>query len=285
MSKTILITGASSFLGAHTAQYLAKTFRVIGIWHQTPLKLPNVESLQWNLLSSSCPSNILAEVDVVLHLAGKIQNSPEYLAHQINRQMMQTVLAMQKPVIYGSSTAVHWPQQIPYVQSRQEDEAALMGSGLPYAILRPCAPYGPKLLTHQPKHQESFQTLINTIRRSPVVPIIGNGHYLRQPLHVQDFAAFCQYFLQNAFEKEVWDVAGGSVHSFNEIIAILQSSMGTEKRTIHVPKRAATFAARFVPNLEPSLISVIDNDESFNIANLQKRVRMRPFVEGVWDLL
>ena len=290
MPKTILITGASSFLGAHVAQYLSPYHRVIGQWCSTPLHLANVESLQWNLLSSKSSlsrqnQDMLKEVDCVVHLAGKIQNTREQTAHQCNRAMMERVIDMGLPILYGSSTAVYWPTHIPYVQSRIEDERRLQNSSLPYVILRPCAPYGPKLLHHRPKHQESFQTLVNTIRRSPVIPIIGNGRYLRQPVHVHDFAELVRHFVENGYTQRAWDVAGGSAHSFAEIIAILQEHLHTQKRSIHIPKRIATFASRFVPNLEPSLISVIDTDEAFDVTELSKLVAVRGFRDGVKDLL
>ena len=285
VQKTVLVTGASSFLGAHVSEYLAKSHRVIGIWNSTPIYLTGVQPLKIDLFNENIPEHILKKVDVVIHLAGKIQNTKRHSALQVNRQMMHRVIEMEKPVIYGSSTAVHWEQVVAYVQSRREDEQELMESGLPYAILRPCAPYGPRLRTHTPKHQESFQTLINTIRSAPVVPIIGNGKYLRQPLHVHDFAALTQHFIESEFQQVVLDVAGGTEHSFNEVIEILQRAVGTNKRCVHIPKGMATLAARFVPNLEPSLISVIDNSESFDVTELNKLVPMRSFRTGVYDLL
>jgi nucleoside-diphosphate-sugar epimerase len=283
--QTVLVTGASSFLGAHVCEYLANAHRVIGVWNSTPIHLIGVEPLKIDLFHETIPAHILRKVDVVVHLAGKIQPAGRHSAFQVNRQMMRRVIEMGKPLIYGSSTAVHWEQAVPYVQSRREDEQELMESGLPYAILRPCAPYGPRLQTHTPKHQESFQTLINTIRSAPVVPIIGNGQYLRQPLHVHDFAALSQHFIESGFQREVWDVAGSTVHSFNEVIEILQGAVGTNKRCVYIPKRMATWAARFVPNLEPSLISVIDNSESFDVTELNHLVPMRSFQTGVTDLL
>lgn len=283
-SQTVLVTGASSFLGAHVCEYLAKSHRVIGIWNSTPIYLTGVQPLKIDLFHENIPEHILRKVDAVVHLAGKIQPAGRHSAFQVNRQMMRCVIEMGKPVIYGSSTAVHWEQVVSYVQSRRQDEQDLMESGLPYAILRPCAPYGPRLQTHTPKHQESFQTLINTIRSAPVVPIIGNGKYLRQPLHVHDFAALTQHFIELGFQREVWDVAGSTVHSFNEVIEILQQAVGTNKRCAHIPKWMATWAARFVPNLEPSLISVIDNSESFDVTELNKLVPIRSFQTGVTDL-
>lgn len=283
--QTVLVTGASSFLGAHVCEYLANAHRVIGVWNSTPIHLTGVEPLKIDLVHESIPAHILRKVDVVVHLAGKIQSVGRHSAFQVNRRMMCRVIEMAKPVIYGSSTAVHWEQTVSYVQSRREDEQELIESGLPYAILRPCAPYGPRLQTHTPKHQESFQTLINTIRSAPVVPIIGDGQYLRQPLHVHDFAALSQHFIESGFQSEVWDVAGSTVHSFNNVIEILQRAVGSNKRCVHIPKRMATWAARFVPNLEPSLISVIDNSESFDVTELNHLVPMRSFQTGVTDLL
>ena len=141
------------------------------------------------------------EFDWVVHLAGKIQSTPEQTAESINRTMLDTVLKLDKPIVYASSTAVHWTQDIPYVRIRREDEQRIVDTGIPYAILRPCAPYGPKIPGYTPKHKESFQTLVDTIRHAPIIPVIGNGQYRRQPIHAHDFAELIWHCISNRGNK------------------------------------------------------------------------------------
>ena len=91
------------------------------------------------------------DVDVVVHIACKIKGQPQddediaAAALRENQQMMSSILSMKKAIVYASSTVVHWQSEAPYVQSRRLDEERLVDSGLDYVILRPSAPYGPRL--------------------------------------------------------------------------------------------------------------------------------------------
>ncbi len=287
MSKaTVLVTGASSFLGAHTLLELQKHFRVIGIYNSTPLDFINAQSVQVDLTDERCLSLLQTlNVDWVVHLAGKIQNSNGMMATDCNRKMLDTVLALKKPIVYASSTAVHWNYDIPYVHIRREDEKRIRQSGLPYVIVRPCAPYGPKVPKHQPKHKESFQTLVDFVRHAPVIPVIGNGKYLRQPIHAQDFAKLIAHCIQHNDTELSFDAVGATPHSFNDIIRILQSKIHRHRPLMHIPKRVAILGSKLFGNLEPSLVASMDSSESFDASPIQERIPLRGFEEGCWDLL
>ena len=270
-------------MGAHACQFLSKKHSVLGIWNSTPTNLPGIQTQKADLTQSDNGLDI-DKIDLVVHLAGKIKSSPSGTAQEVNQQLMTTVLNIGKPIIYCSSTAVHWKRAVSYVQSRIDDEQRLRESNLPYIILRPCAPYGPPLKHHSPKHTESFQTLVNAVQKLPIIPLIGNGKYMRQPVHVEDFTNLMLYFIERGFNKEELDVAGGKAYTFKDIIRILQLTSNRLRPLLPVPKRLAMLGARIMPNLEPSLISVIDTDEQFNVDHIQRMVQLRPFEEGHKDL-
>ena len=200
---------------------------------------------------------------------------------------MSTVLSVGKPVVYASSTVVHWSRNPPYVESRREDERRLAESGLPHIILRPSAPYGPKLLVHQPKHTESFHTLVDLIRRFPVVPLIGDGLYRRQPLHVDDFSQVILECLSKDFPNQGFDVGGAQSYTFAEIIQMLAKGMGRRRRLVSLPAPVLLQLARWLPNLEPSMLEVIDEDETADPAQIGDYLGWIPrdFSVGMYDLL
>ena len=282
----LLLTGASSFLGAQVLLQLEKQFEVIGLYHQTPLTFTSAPSHQVDLTALNAVDSLQQlNVDWVIHLAGKIQSSPSMSATETNRKMLDSVLALNKPIVYASSTAVHWNYDIPYVHIRRQDEQRIQDSGLPYIIIRPCAPYGPKIPNHTPKHKESFQTLVQWIQHAPFIPVIGDGQYLRQPIHAFDFAALIAHCIQHHDINICFDAAGGSVHTFDEIIRVIQRKLHRHRPIMHVPKRLATLGARMFGNLEPSLVRAIDSSESFDVSDIQQRIPLRTFEEGCWDLL
>ena len=287
--KRVLITGASSFMGAHACRYISQHATVVGVYHSNPIHLPNIESIKIDLTNPRSVRQIQKQnIDIIVHLASKIQNSPKRSAYDCNQSMMSHLLQLNTPMIYCSSTAVHWQSDIPYVRSRKEEEQALQNSKLPFVILRPCAPYGPPLLFHKPKHTESFQTLINIVSHAPVVPVIGDGTYLRQPVHVDDFCALILYYIRQKPDQSVLDVGGSKAYSFDKIISIIQKTLRRSTPILHVPKTLALLAirAKLFPNLEESLVSTIDVSEAFDIKPILERIpSVRSFEEGHVDLL
>ena len=70
----VLITGASSFVGAHFALEASKDHEVIATHYSTPLKLPRISSVRVDLCSSRAKLQLRKlDVDVVVHLACKIK--------------------------------------------------------------------------------------------------------------------------------------------------------------------------------------------------------------------
>lgn len=289
----ILVTGGSSFVGAHFCLRAAATHDVHAIHHRTPMRLNGVVPLRLDLRRERDRERMAeAQADVVVHLASKIrtkpgEDPPGKAARELNHLMMDAVLALGKPVVYASSTVVHWSQTTPYGESRREDEERLRQSGLPYAIVRPCAPYGPALSTHSPGHRESFQTLVSLVRNSPVVPVIGDGTYRRQPIHVHDLSDVILSLLERGLRGQELDLGGADALSFDAIIDTIAAAMGRSVRKLHIPKAVAVKLSALVPNMEPSLLGAVDTDEVADPGPLTAATGVKPraFVDGVRDLL
>ena len=223
-------------------------------------------------------------VDAVIHLATKVKGKQ---APDQNRQMMDAVLGLECPVIYASSTVVHWTTPTPYGDSRREDEARLECAGIPWATVRPSAPYGPLLPHHKPAHRESFHTLVEWIRRSPFVPVIGDGEYRRQPVHVDDFSDGILALLREPLPGRAFDVGGSDAMSFNEIIQTIADALGRRGRCLHLPKALFVQLAALHENFDADLIRAVDEDEVADSSELSQLtgVRFRPFSEGVRCLI
>lgn len=290
----ILVTGGSSFVGAHFALLAARRHEVIAVHHRTPLRLNGVTPLRCDLRRETDRERIAAaKPDAIVHLAAKIrtaganEETPGALAAALNHGMMDAVLAAGCPVVYGSSTVVHWAQETPYGNSRKADEARLKSAGLPYAIVRPCAPYGPALATHQPGHRESFQTLVSTIRYAPFVPVLGDGQYRRQPVHIHDLGEGILALLDRGLCGQTVDVGGAEALSFDALIDTIAAALGKHARKLHIPKSVGVKLASVLPNMEPSLLGAVDTDELADPAAFTAATGVVPrgFSVGVRDLL
>ena len=279
------MTGGSSFVGAHFCRRARGAHEIFAIHHTTPLAMGGVTPVKADLRSTRDRRRLDAlKVDAVVHLATKVKGRD---APAQNRQMMDAVLGLQRPVVYASSTVVHWTTPTPYGDSRREDEARLEASGLPWATVRPSAPYGPVLPNHQPGHRESFHTLVDWIRRSPFVPVIGDGQYRRQPVHVDDFSDGILALLDSPLTRSAFDVGGSEAISFNDIIETIAQALGRRGRCLHLPKSIFVQLASLHDNFDADLIRAVDEDELADSAHLSALtgVRFRSFTEGVKCLI
>ncbi|MEY3210007.1 MAG: hypothetical protein RIT28_488 [Pseudomonadota bacterium] len=290
----LVVTGASSFVGAWFSQIAAQRgHEVIGLAYETSLRLPGVRTLRLNLGAADAAGQLAAlRPDAVVHLACKVMGSgpaggPETAATRLNRRMMDQVLAVGAPILYGSSTCVHWPKDTAYAQSRREDEARLAASGLPWAALRPSAPYGPALPGHQPRHPESFHSLARWVRRG-VVPVPGDGRALRQPIHVEDFSLAALALIEAGLPNEALDAGGPEALPFNTIIDVLARAMGRRRvQKVHLPLGLLVRVARRLPGFEPALLAAADCDDPADPTRLVhlSGVAPRRFEDGARSLV
>lgn len=290
----ILVTGGSSFVGAHLCRVAADTHEVHALFHSCPVHLNRVSAHRVDLTRSRDIRRLQAlSADAVVHVACRIQArphdglSPAEAAAVVNRRMMDGVLALGLPTVYASSTVVHWNTDTPYGRSRREDEERLAESGLPYAILRPSAPYGPALASHQPRHTESFHTLLNLVRRSPLVPVVGSGQQRRQPIHVEDFARAVLNLLEAGLPNKAFDAGGSTAHTLREIIALMGKATSRRPLPLPLPKALFVQAARMLPDFDPTLMSAADEDELADPTELARAVGFMPrgFADGVHTLV
>ncbi|MES2641537.1 MAG: NAD(P)-dependent oxidoreductase [Myxococcota bacterium] len=266
----ILVTGASSFVGVHFCSLAAaKGHDVLGLWRNTPMMVDNVKSVTADITSFSP-----AKVDVVVHLAAKVM-APD--AREQNRKMLDAVLEWGFPLVYASSTMVHWPRKNAYADSRVEDEARVMASDKPWLIVRPCAPWGPPHATHKPTHVESFATLANLVRRAPFVPVPGSAEVLRQPVHVDDFNGAILALLDRGVWNAAYDAGGPEAITVREIIERIAAASGRKKaRIVEVPEVLAKIGGRFLKNFSSDTLATFATNDTVDPLPLQKASGITP---------
>ena len=245
----LFVTGASSFVGAHFCSLASREgFVVHGLHRNTDLQLKGVVPIRGDVTNTR-PS---PGTEVVVHLATKVMARD---ARDQNRRMLVAVLSWGLPVVYASSTVVSWVRKNEYALSRVEDEDRLRRSGLPYMIVRPCAPYGARHPEHTPAHKESFHTLARMCHGWPAVPVMGDGRYRRQPVHVDDFnGAILRLVRAGAWGGE-FDAGGPKAMTMVEIVHALGG-----KRILHIPRRLLKVAGPLA-GLSRDVVSTFDTDD------------------------
>src|SRR5829696_4889250 len=95
---------------------------------------------------------------------------------------------------------------LPYYRGKALVEQALAAADVPYSIVRPTWIFGGR-------HEVLANNIAWILRRMPVFVVPGDGRYLVQPIHLDDFARICVQAVHGV-DGSVLDAAGPDTMSF-----------------------------------------------------------------------
>jgi NADH dehydrogenase len=236
----VMVTGGTGFIGrriveqlihaGHRARVLVRPNSAHGSAH-----LPQAaERVNGDILDSDLEKH-LEGVDAVLHLVGIIREFPSkgITFHALHtRATANLVRAM---VAAGVERLVHMSAlgsergDSGYFESKLEAEEAVRNSDLAWTIMKPSVVYGPG--------DEFINMLAAQVRRLPVVPVIGDGSYELQPVHVRDVATgFVKALSLPETRGRTYEVGGPQKLSYDRILDEIAAAMGKGQATkIHLP--------------------------------------------------
>ena len=125
---------------------------------------------------------------------------------------------------------------LPYYRGKALVEQTLADAGLPYTIVRPTFFFG-----------GGRDILANNIawilRRMPIFVVPGDGRYLVQPIHIDDFARLCVRAAHGLTDVIV-DAAGPDKMSFEQLVRAVRTAVGSHSPILHAPPAAMAALAR-----------------------------------------
>ncbi len=281
---SVLITGATGFLGEHVMQRVLGSQspfdKVIAFARPTSdvaaLQASGVEIRQGDLGDAASLTKALQDVDVLINIASLgFGQAPE-----IVRAVQESAT---RRAIFISTTAIFTRLPAKTKMVRVAAEKQIEESGLDYTILRPTMIYG------TPKDRNIWR-FIQYLRRFPAIPVVGTGSCLQQPVHVEDVAdaVMQSLFVQETYSK-AFDVAGATPLSFIEMVDTVCHLLKRRVGKIHLPLSAMVFGARLSrlipvgPSLTDEQILRLNEDKVFSIESAHKSFGYAPmtFKAGV----
>jgi uncharacterized protein YbjT (DUF2867 family) len=139
--------------------------------------------------------------------------------------------------VHISVTKATESSPLPYFRGKAMVEAAVKGSALSYAIIRPALIFGVE------------DILLNNIawllRRFPFFAIPGRGDYRVQPIFAADLVEIA---VNGAGDDQstTLDAVGPEIFTFDELVRMIASAVGSKSRIVHVDPRVAVAFARVV---------------------------------------
>ena len=111
----------------------------------------------------------------------------------------------------------------PYIRSRGRGEAAALDAFPAAKLIRPAVMFGPG---------DAFLTpLLTMLRHMPVFPMFGSGETRLQPAYVEDVAEAIVRVLRAPAVRQLYELAGPRVYTYQELLRTIAASVGTRPLT------------------------------------------------------
>jgi dihydroflavonol-4-reductase len=264
------ITGITGFLGKNLVsgiRKMDKETKIIGLTRK-PENLGLFKDSNTTLLTGTLNDNVLlAEnlkaVNSVIHLAALINDRDKDLIYKTNVEGTKSLVnacletGVKNIIFISSRLADPIYKKSIYGQSKFAAEEIIKKSGLNFIILRPALIYG--------ENDRDLSQLTEIIRKFPLIPILGNGNYLLQPIHVKKVVEVIIFILKNnIFNGKTYNLAGEPI-SYNELVDKICKQLNKRVIKIHLPIKLGKFLIRIYEKIFPNpLITTAQIDNLIN---------------------
>ncbi|MEM9997361.1 MAG: complex I NDUFA9 subunit family protein [Bacteroidota bacterium] len=256
----LLLTGGTGFVGTYVSQALldaGHTLRCLvrdaserGGGNGLAVRgRDSVKVVQGDILKPDTLGPAMAGCDGVVHLVGIIEENPArgITFERIHHEGTANVVAAAKGTgierfIHMSANGAAPDGVSAYQTSKWAAEEVVRTAGFAHAVIfRPSVIFGDP----GPGRPEFCSQLWDTlVRPFPILPVLGDGQYELQPVHVTEVAAaFAQAVTSDAARGQRYCVAGRERVTFDETLDHIARGAGiAPKKKLHQPLWLARLA-------------------------------------------
>ena len=235
--RTVLLTGASGFIGGAIAERLVHRAEVRGLTnHPDKNRFGDaVRSFPYDFERADGMADAFRSVDVFVntyyvrfpHGAATFERAVEQSRKLIEHARRAGV----RRIVHVSVSNADEGSDLPYYSNKARIERLVRESGIAYTILRPAIVVGPG------------DILVNNIafflRRLPVFTIFGRGDYRVQPMMLDAFADVAIEAVDGGLKNETVPVAGPDDWRFVDLVRAIRAAVGSGAIVVHAPSWAA----------------------------------------------
>jgi uncharacterized protein YbjT (DUF2867 family) len=236
---TVLVTGATGFIGPHVAHALRAREQPVRALVRDPSRATRLAAWGVELASGDVtdPASLRVAcegVDCVVHLVAIIKGSPQDFERVMSQGTRDLVAAAQdagvRRFVLASALGLdeRTKDAVPYFAAKWEMERAVRDSGLEHVIFRPSFVFG--------RDGGVLPTFVRLARLAPVTPIIGPGTQKLQPVWVEDLAEYYALAVSEpAAAGRTFEIGGPDAVSWNDFWEKLKRTLGVRRPSIHMP--------------------------------------------------
>lgn len=251
----VFVTGGTGFVGNHIIHHLLEDGHqvraLVRPGSEGKLQRPDdIEIAPGDVREISDLSQGMRGCDAAIHLLGIIRAFPGkgITFQRLHIEATANVIASAKEagvlrLLHMSALRARQDGPTAYLRTKFDAEDLVRQSGLDYTIFRPSLIFG--------RGGEAINMFSDMVSKF-LVPIIGDGRYLFQPVSVHTVAQGYVKALQLVDTKgRTLDVGGPDVVSFNEIMDTLAQVLGKRIFKVHLPvflMRTVSSVLQYIPS-------------------------------------
>jgi NADH dehydrogenase len=241
----IAITGGTGYVGrAIVEKLLRRDHEVRALVRKPdragPLQDLGVAIVVGGLVDPAAVRSLVEGVDAVVHLVGIIVDAGRQTFESVHIGGTEAVVGAARQagvplLLHMSALGAGAAASTRYHRTKWQAEEAIRASGQPHAIFRPSLIAGPG--------NSALKLMVDMIRFSPAVPVIGDGRYEMQPLWLGDLAEAFALALERPDLRGSFELGGPEQLTYHRMLDHLETALGVRRRRIQVPVGVARFAA------------------------------------------
>ena len=245
--STVLVTGASGFVGSHAVPALLAAGHRVNALVRTPTageavlgrltasERAAVETRSGDVTRPETLAPAMSEVDAVLHLVAIPRDyrggaDLRLVNTEGTRAVIDAMLqAGVTRLVHMGALGIEDDPRLHYASSKAKAEALVRGSGLDATILKPSLQFGPG--------DGFFNVIADLVRLSPgIVPTPGRGDSRFQPIHSGDVARVAVASLADPSTiGQTFELGGPRYWTYREITAEVLRALGKRRAIVPMP--------------------------------------------------
>ncbi|MCB9453406.1 MAG: SDR family NAD(P)-dependent oxidoreductase [Anaerolineaceae bacterium] len=303
--QTVLVTGATGFVGGALARRLANDGADVKALARTPEKghslrdVPNIEIVQGDITDAERMKAVIQGCDIVFHVAAAIGGTFEF-QHKANLDGVRNVMlaaaeAGVKRVVHVSTIAVYGyrasravteatppnPGRVAYNRTKAEGERTVreIGKerGVSYSIVRPGMIYGPR--------SNAWTRMLFQVARRKPTPFLGDGSGNPAPIYIDDLIDLMLLMAEHpAAENETFNAVNDPPPTWREFLGGYSQLVGHQAwfglpvwmGTVVAPLAELVMTLRGTPQDVPALISYVTGQRTYSTAKARELLGWQP---------
>ena len=265
----VVVTGATSLIGYFLLpKLLAADYSVVAISRNPEKEKPLPAGSEWRSADISVATLSEEPTYTLIHLA------PLWLLPELLQR--SSACLPERIIAFGSTSRIskaassnEYERNIAEKLALAEDKIARLAEehAIPWTIFRPTLIYGAGL-------DKNISTIARFVQRFGFFPLIGGATGKRMPVHAEDLAAACLSSMRReAGYNKMYNLSGGEMLSYREMVERIFDTLGKKPRYLHVPRwvlRWLLYTLSFVPkysDLTPEMAGRMNDDLVFKASN------------------